>query len=278
MGRLPLIAGAFAAVAALAFAGAAAAQELQPHRAVYDVSLASVEPSASIVTASGRLVFELTGNACEGFVVNSRFATRVTDREGNTRVTDLRSSTFETLEPAAFTFLNQTYIDDVLASEVKGRAEGRAGGVAVTLTEPKDTEITLGRAVFPTAHTLLMLEAAREGERVLEATIFDGGENADTLFDTTTFISSGRTGLAEAAPSEREALAAVPGAEETEAWRFSISYFEKDGNGGEQLPDYAIAFTMLENGVSYDVEFDYGTFSMTGDLVELELMDAPEGC
>lgn len=278
MSRLRDAAAASLATLCLALPTGGAAQDLQPHRAVYDVSLAEVQPSASITSASGRLVFELSGDACEGYVVNSRFVTRVSDREGNTRVTDLRSSTFETLEPATFTFLNQTYVDDTLASEVKGKAEGRAGGVTVTLTEPKETEIELGRAVFPTAHTLLMLEAAREGERVLEATIFDGGENADTLFETTTFIGKGDAGLPRAADVEAEALSAVPDAREATAWRLSISYFEKNGgDGGEQVPDYELAFTMLESGISYDIRFDYGTFAMAGDLVELELMDAPEG-
>lgn len=278
MGRLPH-AAALAATVALVPPAAAAEPVLQPHRAVYDVSLARVEPSASIVNASGRLVFELSGDACEGYVVNSRFVTRVADREGGVRVTDLRSSTFETLDPAVFTFLNQTYVDDVLASEVKGRAEARAGGTAVTLTEPQDTGTTLGRAIFPTAHTLSMLEAAREGERVLEAIIFDGGENADTLFETTTIIGPARTGLPNAQDVEADALSAVAGAGEMDAWRLTISYFEQGGgDGGEQVPDYELAFTMLDNGISYDIRFDYGTFGMAGDLVELELMDAPGGC
>jgi len=278
MSRLRPAAAASLISVCLALPAAVVAQDLQPHRAVYDVSLAEVQPSASIASASGRLVFELSGDACEGYVVNSRFVTRVSDREGSSRVTDLRSSTFETLEPATFTFLNQTYVNDVLASEVKGKAEGRAGGVMVTLTEPKDTGISLGRAVFPTAHTLLMIEAASEGERVLEATIFDGGENADTLFETTTFIGEGESGLPGAAKTEAEALSALPDADESTTWRLSISYFEKNGgDGGEQVPDYELTFTMLKNGISYDIRFDYGTFAMTGELVELELMEAPEG-
>jgi len=268
MGRLPHIVAAPLAAAAAACATGAFAGELQPHRAVYDLSLARVEPSASISTAEGRLVFEVSGNVCEGFVVNSRIVTRIADREGNMRVTDLRSSTFETMEPASFTFLNRTYIDDM-----------RAGGVAVTLNEPKDSEMTLGRAVFPTAHTLLMLEAAREGERILEATIFDGGENADTLFDTTTFIRPVETGLAGAGRGEEAALSALEDAEALDLWRLSISYFEKGKEAdGEQLPDYALSFRMLENGISYDVELDHGSFALSGSLAELELTEAADGC
>jgi hypothetical protein len=276
MQRVPPAAIAGAAAILFGLVSPTAAERLQPHRAVYDISLGETEPSASVTSASGRLVFELSGNACEGYVVNSRFVTEVADREGGLRVTDLRSSTFETVSPATFRFLNETYVDDVLASEVKGRAEGRAGGLEVVLTEPKDTTLDLGRAMFPTAHTLLILDAAREGDRVLEATVFDGGDNADTLFATTTFIGPERTGLPGASDAERDALQAVDGVEDVPLWRLVISYFEQNDDAGERVPDYELTFTMLDNGISYDVMFDYGDFTMTGALAELELMEAPD--
>jgi hypothetical protein len=222
-------------------------------------------------------VFELSGSSCDGYVVNSRFVTRVADREGRERVTDLRSSTLETLDPAEFTFLNETYVDDVRTDLVRGTAEAMAGGLSVTLTEPEDAEMTLGRAIFPTAHTLLILEAAQAGERVVEARVFDGGDDADTLFDTTTLIGPARTGLAGSTDDERAALATMPEADAATGWRLVISYFEVGGDSaGEQLPDYELAFTMLQNGVSYDVVFDYGTFSLSGKLSELELMEMPD--
>ena len=280
MGRL--VSSLFVAVAVAAgFAHSARGAEgsLQPHRAVYDLALGKARSSADVSEASGRLVFEITGNACDGYVVNSRFVTRITDREGRRSTTDLRSSTFETLEPSRFTFRNRTMVDGDLVSEVKGRAEGRADGVRVTLTKPRETEMTLERAVFPTAHTLLMREAAREGERVLEATIFDGGENADTVFETTAIIGQGAANLPGAADAEADALGAVPRVDAMTAWRYSLSYFETTpGRGdGEQTPDYSLSFAMLDNGISYAVRFDYGSFTMTGRLVELDVREPADG-
>ncbi|MBJ3774079.1 EipB family protein [Acuticoccus mangrovi] len=271
----PALLGAVAA--SVGVAGAAqAAGALVPHRAVYDVTLSRAEASASMISAKGRLVFELSGARCEGYVVNSRFVTRVMDREGNSRVTDLRSSTFEAMDPAEFTFLNQTYIDDNLASEVKGSAEAKAGGVEVTLTAPKQATLELGRALFPTAHTQLILDSAAAGERVLEAPIFDGGDNADTLYDSTTVIGPERTDLPGASEEERAKLSVIENAEAMKAWRLVISYFAADGGTGEKVPDYELTFTLLENGISYDVMFDYGAFALTGRLSELELREAPD--
>ncbi|MEM8855041.1 MAG: DUF1849 family protein, partial [Pseudomonadota bacterium] len=248
----------------------------RPHRAIYDVTLGSAEPSASVITASGRLVFEVTGASCEGYVVNSRFVTRVTDREGNGRTTDLRSSTFEALEPATFSFLNQTYVDGTLQSETKGSAEALADGTHLTLTAPKESEATLGRAVFPTAHTLLILQAALAGDRVLEAPVFDGGDSADTVYDTTTVIGGAKTGLPGAKDGEKTALNALEGAAEEDVWRLVISYFAANDEPGERTPDYEIAFSMLKSGISYGVVFNYGAFSLSGTLAELTVFDVPE--
>lgn len=256
----------------------ATAAELQPHRAVYDLSLTDAEPGADIQAASGRLVFDLSGAACEGFTGNSRFVTRIASRDGATQTTDIRSSTYETLEPATFTFNNRTFVDDVLQLEVKGEARARAEGVAVDLSEPKESAFTLGRAVFPTAHTLLVLDAAAEGERLLEAAIYDGGDSADALWETTTVIGEARTGLPGVEAGERAVLSAIEDAEETRAWRLVMSYFStgEDEPTGERVPDYEISFTMLENGIAYDVTFDYGTLKFAGTLTELELGEMPD--
>jgi hypothetical protein len=255
-------------------AGPAGAAELVPHRAIYDVTLGSAEASASIVTASGRLVFELSGNDCEGYTVNSRFVTRVTDREGGTRTTDLRSSTYETLEPASFSFMNETRIDEAVQSDVRGKAEARASGVTVALASPKETVVELPRAVFPTAHTRLILDSAAAGDRVLEASVFDGGDTADTLYNTTTVIGPAASGLPGASAEEKAAFDAVPDAGSRTTHRLVISYFEAKPGDGEPMPDYELTFTLLDNGISYGVAFDYGAFTLVGRLTELALLDS----
>lgn len=257
-----------------AASGAAAAELLQPHRAIYDLNLVQSEASASMVSAKGRLVFEMSGSSCEGYTVNSRFVTRVVDREGISRVTDLRSATFEQLDPPEFTFLNQTYIDEGLTSVVKGSATTRDAAVAVTLAEPKTADITLGHAVFPTAHTRLIIDAAQAGERVLEAPVFDGGDAADRIYSTTTVIGPPETGMPGTSPDEMAALSGLPTAATLNSRHLTISYFAPS-DVGEPTPDYTLTFDMLDNGVSYNATFDYGAFVLSGRLAELELYPVP---
>lgn len=262
------------AAAAVVLAVPAAAAELVSHRAVYDLSLGSVEASASVVTASGRLVFELSGSSCDGYTVNSRFVTRITDREGGTRTTDLRSATYETLDPPTFSFMNETFIDGNEQSGVKGEATLGAEGIEVTLSAPKETTSQLPRAIFPTAHTLLILESAAAGERLVEAPVFDSGDTADTIYDTTTIIGAAASGLPRSTAGERSALAALTGSEGLLTHRLVISYFATGRERGEPMPDHELSFTLLENGISYDVTFNYGTFELTGKLSELSLLPA----
>ncbi|WP_108659764.1 EipB family protein [Acuticoccus kandeliae] len=273
-GRAVAFAAGLSALAAMS--APAAADGLLPHRAVYDVSLARAEAGASMVSAKGRLVIEISGGACEGYVVNSRFVTRITDREGDERTTDLRSSTFETVDPANFTFLNQTYVDNVLAGVVKGEAKATASGVTVALTDPKETTIELGRAMFPTSHTAFILQAAQAGETLVEAPVFDGGDSADQIYQTTALIGPRQTGLPGASALEKDVLGVLQGAANADTWRLVISYFSQDGSAGESIPDYQLTFQMLDNGISYDVNFDYGTFALVGKLRELEVGTPPD--
>ncbi|MEM8551181.1 MAG: DUF1849 family protein [Pseudomonadota bacterium] len=268
----PILPG-FALVLFAAAAAPAGAEDLQPHRGIYDLSLSDAEPSTSLVAASGRLVFALSGSECAGYNVDFRNVTRVTDREGTERTTDLRSSTEETVSPATLKFSHETFVDGEKASGIEGRAEGRSGGVEVAVTAPKSTELTLERAVFPTAHTRLILDAALAGERILEAKVYDGGDDADEVYETATILGPAQTGLPGASEQEIAVLSQIDNVMSRTAWRLTISYFEAGSAEGERMPDYELTFSMLDNGVAYNVSFDYGAFVLKGRLTELSLQD-----
>src|SRR5690349_17558963 len=68
---------------------------LAPHRAIYEMSLAEARGGAGVTAVSGRMVYELTGSACEGYTQNMRFVTQMTNQKGAATLTDLRSSSWE---------------------------------------------------------------------------------------------------------------------------------------------------------------------------------------
>ena len=73
----------------------AAAGQMVPHRAIYEMSLEDVRSGSGISAIDGRMVFEFTGSECDGYSLNMRMVTQMTDSQGLTNLTDLRSSTWE---------------------------------------------------------------------------------------------------------------------------------------------------------------------------------------
>jgi hypothetical protein len=268
-------AGAMAAGLALAAAAPdAGAVDLVPHRAVYDLALAADRGGLGDGAGgmSGRMVFEFTGAACEGWTVNFRFVMEVADDSGATSVTDMRSSSFEDPAGTAFQFLSQTYTNQVLTDSVKGTAKrGPAGSVAVELVKPKASSLALPtQPVFPTDHLRRIIEAAERGETILAQAVFDGSESGDKVYRTTTVIGAARS----APPSGKDAAVGT-----LRRWPVSVAYFDI-AKSGDQTPDYAISFDLWENGVSTDLTMDYGDFALTGTLAEYEPLkpaDCPAG-
>jgi len=54
---------------------------LTPHRATYDLTLDQASGRSGIVAIKGRMAYEFTGAACEGYTVNLRGERFVTDPE-----------------------------------------------------------------------------------------------------------------------------------------------------------------------------------------------------
>ena len=72
-----------------------AAPVMAAHRAIYDLSL-DADPSRPLVeTARGRIVFEFSGSACEGYTQNFRQVAELAGSEFGQRVIDSRALSFE---------------------------------------------------------------------------------------------------------------------------------------------------------------------------------------
>ena len=74
---------------AQAFAGKEPSK-LVPHRAIYEMSLNDARTASGITGIDGRMVFEFTGSECDGYSLNMRMVTQMTDSQGQTNLTDLR--------------------------------------------------------------------------------------------------------------------------------------------------------------------------------------------
>ena len=253
--------------------GPGQAVPLAPHRAVYEVTLAQARSGASVAELTGRMVYELTGSPCEGYNQSMRFVTRMTNQEGEASLSDLRSSSWEDGAGQRLRFETSHYRDQQLAEQTAGQASRgpTTGEVKVELTKPRMQEISLAsRVLFPVQHSIKMLEAARAGQRVFAADLYDGSEKGDKLYTTSAFIG-GRL-----APGSSKIVPRIDNAEKLDAlpaWPVSLSYYEIGNDRGDALPAYELAFVVFDNGVSHRIFIDYGEFAVRGQLKELVFFD-----
>jgi hypothetical protein len=273
---------AWALLAVLGFAWAVpqpawalAATKLVPHRAIYEMTLDEARSASGITGIDGRMVFEFTGSPCDGYSLNMRMVTEMTDSQGQSNLTDLRSSTWEQGDGKKFRFQSAQYLNDKLGDVTMGRAVRAAPNepVKVDLSQPSQAELDLsGPILFPTQHSIALIDKALAGQHMFQARIYDGSEKGRKVYETTAVIGKlvkpgSDDATLEPAAKEKK-LGDLP------SWPVSIGYFEpKDG---DLTPSYQIDFRLYENGVSRNLLIDYGDFSIQGKLTSLEYLKPKE--
>lgn len=246
-------------------------EALAPHRAVYEMQLLHAADGSAIRDADGRLVYELTGSGCEGFVMNSRMVLRTELAEGGSTLNDFQSSTFENALEDSFHFIAKDFTDSRLAEETNGMADREGDGIAVRLTAPEARSLNIDSgALFPVQHMAALIAAARNGERLFSAVLYDGTEGGEKTYATTAVIGDPIQGEAADGGAEADSLAGLT------RWPVALSYFEQDATDadGAQVPLYEMRFELVENGVARDLVLDYGDFALKGELASLDLVPA----
>jgi hypothetical protein len=249
--------------------------KLVAHRAVYEMSLDDARSASGITGVDGRMVFEFTGSECDGYSLNMRMVTEMTDSQGQTNLTDLRSSTWEQGDGQKFRFQSAQYLNDKLGDVTMGRAVRAApnADVKVKISQPAAGELDLpAQVLFPTQHSFALIDAALAGQSLFQARIYDGSEKGRKVYDTTAFI--GKMVKPGVDADKLEAPAKDKGLGDLASWPVSIGYFE--AKGGDLTPSYQIDFRLYANGVSRELLIDYGDFSIHGTLTSLEYLKATE--
>lgn len=272
--RLILALGVLAAMTPHQASAQGAAVALASHRAVYDLKLASTRGKRAMSAVRGRILYDFSGSACEGYALQFRQVSELDSGEGKALLSDLRATSWEDGAAKRLRFHSRNYFDESLRDSVDGQAERKPGGVEVELTEPGAKKLDLtADLVFPAEHVRRIIEAARQGKKLLQLSVYDGSDTGEKLYDTLTVIGGA------IAPDQHKPTDAVAGQAAFNGmarWPVSISYFDHAvaQKSGEQTPVYVITFELYENGVSRALVLDYGDFVLSGEMTSLEMKDA----
>ncbi len=247
-----------------------------PHRAIYDLSLDGSKSGSGVAGVNGRIVYELSGNACEGYAQSMRFVTQTLNQEGDVQTTDLRTSSWEEVPARKLRFSTSTYQNEIPAEQTQGvakRTQG-TGGATVDLVRPAEKEVKLaGDVYFPIQHSMAIIQAARAGRTILAADLFDGSESGDKIDSTSTAI--GR----QMKPGSGPVLSFAKGADldRVPSWPISVSYFSTKQEPGDAVPLYEMSYRFHDNGVTSSLRINHGDFAIRGELKELTYFE-PSPC
>lgn len=260
--------------------GPAAAADLVPYRARYALAIASTEGSSGVVGAGGVLLDEWN-ETCEGWTEQEHFYLHLdyggvdagSDAQEARETLDSYSNfvTWEAKDGLGYRSYMRRSSSDAPFEEVKGKARlgGPGQGGTAEFTQPQAAALSLAPGVlFPAGHTRLLIDRAEAGDKFVARDVFDGSdvENA---------------GLISAAIGPKLAPGAVKGEEAPPAspllqrpsWRITLAIFPPDR--AAMVPDYQETIRLLDNGVTQEMLFDYGDYSVRATLEEIEALPRP---
>lgn len=244
------------------------AAEIAPHRALYTMTLGSTRSDSGVVGATGAMDYEW-GETCDGWTIEQRY--RLKMRYAESRDVDVTSTfvTWESKDGLRYRFNQRQTRNGELDQEIRGEAhlDGPGKGGVAVFTKPQPQTLKLAPGVlFPSAHTILLIDKAKSGATFVTRQVFDGATDENAV-QVSAVIGTKVT---------PDPVAAKFGPLiERQGWRVRLAFFPVDAKAEE--PDYELGMDLLDNGVSRDMVIDYGDYSIRAKLDDIEALGRP-GC
>lgn len=245
-----------------------AAVDLLSHRALYQMNLGTVSPGSKVVAADGVMVYRFE-HECTGWTLENRTYLRIA-YEGQADLETVWSfASWESEDGTKFRFHTRYDQDGKTVEQLEGSAQldRPGGGGLATFTSPEERDVVLPvGTLFPTAHTRLLINAARAGLQQFTATLFDGA-SPDNPYLVSAVIGPVST-------EEADALAAIARLPKGPAWWTRMAYFPLDSLDPE--PEFEIGGTYRADGVADRIVQQFDDFTLNVRLKELETLPPPD--
>jgi hypothetical protein len=226
------------------------------HRALYNLTLGSARDS-DVIAAHGTMGYEVT-DACDGWAVRQQLRMTVTNSDGQDIQMASDYVTWESKDGLKFRYHMRQTTDTAVTSQTDGDASlsktGGAGEAHYTTPHQTTTVLPAG-TVFPMAHTIALINAAREHKHFLSLPLFDGTDE-NGVENSFIVVLDWKPPMATKWP----VLGTLP------STNVHISFFEPQPSS--MTPTYEVTMRYWENGVGDDMKMDFGDFVMNAKLGE----------
>jgi hypothetical protein len=248
---------------------------LATHRAEYSMTLNSTRMSGSGVTgASGKMSYRFA-DSCDGWTVENKTAVTFSYSDNSPVATTWDYVTWESKDGLRFRFRVRSTRDGAVNQDIAGSAvlDGHDKPGTVKFTQPSAKTMSLpAGTIFPTEHTVRLIEAAQKGDRVLQKIVFDGTDvsgpfNVTGIF-TRLMPANSNSSPALATAGVNATLLTAP------SWLMQLAFFPVGSKDAE--PDYEVGLRYYLNGVSDEMIQSYGDFTLKATLDKLQPLTKPD--
>ncbi|MBI1300883.1 MAG: DUF1849 family protein [Alphaproteobacteria bacterium] len=237
------------------------------HKAHYEIKMASKKSSASVSNITGTMIYEWQPSCDDAWITTHNFDMLYEYREIPPVRINSHFSTRETFDGQKFNFALQRKQNGAVYEEVRGNAyknsddqKGKA-----EYTKPVDLVFTLPEGtLFPTSHTMAVVQQIRDGRKFDNLTLFDGSDEQGPVDVNTIILSKGA--VKEISPGSENIDQALL---KPQNWNLRLAFFPLIDPTNDQA-DYEISVNFHENGVISDMKIDYKDFSVIQNLTTLE--------
>lgn len=250
---------------------AGTAAEITTHRALYRLEMVPGSGGGGIVGVDGGMTFEW-GGSCEGWTVKQRYVMRFEQSEGDDFTITTDYVTWESRDGLEYRFNVKRHANGAETEAVSGSAslESKGGAGLARFDRPAENSVTLPPGtVFPTEHSLILLDKAAAGKQFDRSLVFDGSE-VDGAAPATTVILKKR-------PPESDSVIRAPLGPDS-VWPMNIAFYAAgDAAGkGEELPDFEMSMDIQENGVVTGLTLVFDDAKVRGTLERIEAIAPPD--
>ncbi|MBC7951801.1 MAG: cell envelope integrity EipB family protein [Rhodospirillaceae bacterium] len=253
---------AFGAMAFGAVVAQAGPADLAPHRAIYAMGLSTMKSGSGIAAASGTMSYEFD-DSCDGWVVENRIAINYAYTEGGQVMSTTDFITWESKDGLHYKFRMRNTRDGQVTEDVEGAADlkGKGQGGVARFIRPEPITMQLPKGtLFPTEHTVRLIDAAQAGGRSFWRVVFDGS-GTEGPYEVNALIG----GPSQAFPAKVASPLIA-----SQAWPMRLAFFPVSNK--DPLPNFEMALTYHPNGVSQEIVQTFKNFSLKGKLQSIEAL------
>jgi hypothetical protein len=264
--------------AALAFAslwnGSASAVDITAHRALYTMSLAGSKTDSGVTGAQGQMGYQW-GETCDGWTVEQRYELTINYAESQDVKIVSNFVTWESKDGLRYRFNQKETRNGTVDEEIRGSAQldgpGKGGSITFEKPQPQTIKLPAG-ALFPSAHTILLIQKAQAGENFVSRQVFDGATVEGAVL-VSAVIGPKIEPKVKAEPTAANDPVLDDPVLQRPGWRVRLAFFPADTKA--EKPDYELGMMLIDNGISRDMVIDYGDYTIKAKLNKIQALGKP---